>query len=225
MKKNIYWLSVAILLFSMFGTAPCSSLPKSSTDHPFGLVNERRVSQFRELPVSSDAIVFLGDSLTDEGRWSELFPELKIFNRGVSADRTEQVLARLDQITKGHPNMIFIMIGTNDLKSGVSQETIISNYRKMLQSIQRHSPKTKVFVQSLLPRQASFQKRIESINRELLMLSKEYGFAYVDLYPAFLDINGAIKNEYSNDALHLLGTGYLKWKELIEPYILGRGNK
>jgi lysophospholipase L1-like esterase len=121
--------------------------------------------------------------------------------------------------------MIFIMIGTNDLKWGVSQETIVSNYRKILQSIQNQSPKTKVFVQSLLPRKANFQKRIESINHELLMLSKEYGFVYVDLYPAFLDKSGAIKIEYSNDALHLLGAGYLKWKELIEPYILDRGNK
>ena len=74
MKKSIYVLSVAILLFSMFGTASCSALNASSIDHPFGLFYERRVSQFSQLPVSSDGIVFLGDSLTDEGRWSELFP-------------------------------------------------------------------------------------------------------------------------------------------------------
>jgi len=224
MKKSIYLLSLAILLFSMFGTASCSSLPKSSIDHPFGLFYERRLSQFSELPVSSDAVVFLGDSLTDEGRWSEIFPELKIFNRGVSADRTEHVLARLDQITKGHPKIIFIMIGTNDLKFGISPEKIISNYREILQSIQKQSPNTKVFVQSLLPRKASFQKHIEKINHDLLLLSKHYGCTYIDLYPAFLDKNGAIKKEYSNDALHLLGAGYLKWKELLDPYILDRRN-
>ena len=115
--------------------------------------------------------------------------------------------------------MIFIMIGTNDLKFGVSQETIVSNYREILQSIQKKSSTTRVFVQSLLPRKARFQKRIESINHELLILSKEYGCTYIDLYPVFLDKNGAIKSAYSNDALHLLGTGYLKWKEVLEPYI------
>ena len=116
------------------------------------------------------------------------------------------------------------MIGTNDLKFGISPEKIISNYREILQSIQKQSPNTKVFVQSLLPRKASFQKHIEKINHDLLLLSKHYGCTYIDLYPAFLDKNGAIKKEYSNDSLHLLGAGYLKWKELLDPYILDRRN-
>lgn len=219
MKKSIYAISVAVIFLTVFGTASCYSVQKASTYFPLRLLYERRVSQFNELPVTSDGIVFLGDSLTDEGRWSELFPTLKIFNRGISADRTEHVLARLDQVTKGQPKMIFIMIGTNDMKLGISRETIVSNYRRILQLIQKQSPKTNVFVQSLLPRKAKFQTRIENINSELLLLSKKHGCTYIDLYPAFLDKNGAIKNEYSNDALHLLGTGYLKWKELIEPYI------
>ncbi|MCP4021521.1 MAG: hypothetical protein GY729_06750, partial [Desulfobacteraceae bacterium] len=73
--------------------------------------------------------------------------------------RTSRPLT-LDQITKGQPYIIFIMIGTNDLKFGIKQKTIISNYRTILNSIKNQSPKTKVFVQSLLPRKAKFQKHI-----------------------------------------------------------------
>lgn len=219
MKKNICIMSSALILLSIFGTVSCFSQNRSLTNHPFQLFYERCLSQFDVLPISSDGIVFLGDSLTDGGRWNEIFPGLKTFNRGVSADRTEHVLARLDQVTKGQPRMIFIMIGTNDLKYGVKQKTIISNYRKILNSIKTQSPKTKVFVQSLIPRKAEFREGIETINDELVLLSKESDCTYIDLYPAFLDKDGSIKNEYSNDELHLLGPGYLKWKELIEPYI------
>ena len=56
-------------------------------------------------------------------------------------------------------------------------------------------------------------------NNNLKILAEESGYTYVDLYPAFLDKDGSIKNEYSNDDLHLLGSGYLKWKKLIRPYI------
>lgn len=29
-----------------------------------------------------------------------------------------------------------------------------------------------------------------------------------------------MNNEYTNDGLHLLGKGYLKWAEIIKPYIV-----
>ena len=205
----------------LLGLLPLSSFSqqRQCKNHPYKLFCERRLSQFARFPVSSDGIVFLGDSLIDEGRWEEIFPGRKTLNRGVLADRTEHVLARLDQITSGQPYMIFMMIGTNDLKFGIRPETIISNYREILRSLKNKSPNTKVFVQSLLPRKSNFQKRIEKINNHLRILAEETGYSYVDLYPAFLDKDGSIKNEYSNDDLHLLDSGYLKWKELIRPYI------
>lgn len=221
MNKITVGISGAIILLLLSGAVVSFSQNNQSINHPYKLFFERRISQFSTFPVSRDSIVFLGDSLIDEGRWEEMFPNAKTVNRGVLADRTEHIIARLDQVIKGQPDMIFIMVGTNDLKSGIKRKTIISNYRNILESIKNQSPATKVFVQSLLPREAKFQKRIEKINNELLLLSQESGYTYIDLYSAFLDNDGALKGEYSNDGLHLLGTGYLKWREIIEPYIGG----
>ena len=151
--------------------------------HPYKLFFERRVSQFDEFHIQSDAIVFLGDSLVDEGRWDEMFPNFKIVNRGILADRTEHVISRLNQITKWQPSKIFVMIGTNDVKFGVKQAILLSNYQKIIDLIRKESPSTKVFVQSLLPRQSKFQKRIEQINRELMVLAEKTGCVYIDLYP------------------------------------------
>ncbi|GAE20250.1 N-Acetylneuraminate cytidylyltransferase [Bacteroides pyogenes DSM 20611 = JCM 6294] len=30
---------------------------------------------------------------------------------------------------------------------------------------------------------------------------------------------GKMKAEYTNDGLHLLGKGYLKWVEIVKPYV------
>ena len=42
---------------------------------------------------------------------------------------------------------------------------------------------------------------------------------YIDLFTHFVDDNGQMKPEYTNDGLHLLGKGYMLWKEIITPYL------
>jgi len=131
---------------------------------------------------------------------------------------------RIHQITKEQPKIVFLMVGTNDLRINMAQETIVSNYRRILQSIKNESPKSQIFIQSILPRQATYQNCIAIMNQELLTLAQDFGYTFIDLYSAFLDDDGTIKNEYSNDELHLLGAGYKKWKELIEPYLASYKN-
>ena len=220
MKNRFIMISGLTLSFLLFTPVLAISQNMQPVKHPYKFFCERRLSQFSNLPISSDSVVFLGDSLIDEGRWEELFPGHKTLNRGVLADSTEHVLARLDQITKGKPSKIFLMVGTNDLKSGTKKKAILTNYRKILDSIKTQSKDTKVFVHSLLPRKAKFRGRIENINGNLRELANQFGFTFIDLYPAFLDGDGSIKDAYSNDDLHLLGGGYLKWKELIEKYVI-----
>ena len=88
----------------------------------FDVLSERHTTFFTAFPVEPGDVVFLGDSITDEGRWAEMFPNLVVHNHGISADRTDHVLMRLDQVTKGQPGMVFLMIGTNDLGTDVTQE-------------------------------------------------------------------------------------------------------
>ena len=47
----------------------------------------------------------------------------------------------------------------------------------------------------------------------------KYHIKYIDIFPHLLDTSGKLSREYSNDGLHLLGIGYLKWKNIIEPYV------
>jgi len=42
----------------------------------------------------------------------------------------------------------------------------------------------------------------------------------LDLYPVFLDAaDGSIRNDLSNDELHLLGAGYLAWRDAISALV------
>lgn len=180
----------------------------------------RRVSAFEALPLVPDDVVFLGDSITEGGPWEELFPGVRTRNRGIGGDTADGVLRRLEQVTRAQPAKVFLLIGTNDLYRGVSEAQIVSNIEEILDRLKQESPDTEVYLQSVLPRAASYRARIEALNARLAEVAAERGAAWVDLYPGFLDLEaGAIRSELSNDELHLLGPGYALWKEQIEALV------
>jgi len=184
-------------------------------------------SLFERLLNTRGEILLIGDSITDGGEWSELFKNRKVKNRGISGDVTKGVLDRLEEITEGRPRKVFLMIGVNDLARGIPAEKITENILLIVERIRQASPKTKIYVQSILPVNDEFSKfanhvnkgeEIKSINQRLReQAGKQY--QYIDLYSGFVTKEGKLNPEYTNDGLHLTGAGYLEWKKLIHKYI------
>ena len=183
----------------------------------------QRKSLFDVLPVTSKDIVFLGNSITDGGEWMELFDNKHIKNRGISADQTQDVLSRLYQVTEGQPRKIFLLIGINDLNDDpANTEKAVRNIQTIIERIQKESPKTELYVQSIMPvddrRPAKAQELVKA-NARIQAICKEKGVTYIDLHPVLADENGNLRADYTNDGLHLMGAGYQAWAEALRPYI------
>ncbi|MEM8766265.1 MAG: GDSL-type esterase/lipase family protein [Pseudomonadota bacterium] len=220
MKKAAIGLSVAlnvILLVAAFGgywALSSGYLIRLFIDP----AHERWVSQFELLPVTGEHTVFVGDSITAGGAWHELFPDLQVVNRGIGGDVTTGVLARLPQIASGEPRQVFLLIGTNDLAFGVSEEEVVANVRRIVEEISAASPQTEIYVQSVLPRAVEYRDRVERLNQAVK--DAVAGSAnWIDLYPLFLADDGSIDDGFSNDELHLNGAGYLVWRDAIRDYV------
>ena len=188
----------------------------------------QRASLFSKLTITSKDIVFIGNSITNGAEWNELFPQKRVKNRGISGDTSEGVYDRLDPVVKGKPAKIFILIGINDISRGIEVETIVQNMKRIVEKIQNESPKTKIYIQSILPVNPDFEmfkghqkpQLIKEINQQYQNIAKEYNVNYINLYPHFLEEGTDRMNEkYTNDGLHLLGEGYLLWSEIIKPYL------
>jgi lysophospholipase L1-like esterase len=182
--------------------------------------HKQRESMFRAAPQSVQCVLFLGDSLTEGACWDEFFQDLRILNRGIGGDTTEGVLGRLDEVIRHKPVKIFLCIGTNDIAFGTPIPQIVTNYRTILETLRAELPETRVYVQSLLPvgRNVPFghtNNKIIPLNEELIKLCREMNLPYIDLHKYFTDDQGFLKEELSNDKLHLLGEGYLIWKDII----------
>ena len=185
----------------------------------------QRATLFEVLPTSKSDIIFLGNSITNGGEWAELLGNPHAKNRGISGDTTQGVLDRLSTITKGKPSKIFLLIGTNDLSRGKSMDEIA----KIVERVKRESPATKLYVQSVFPVNPKFnkflghmnrQKDIAALNAKIKAVAARYGVTYIDVYKSLVLPSTDVMNpEYTNDGLHLLGKGYLKWVEVLKPYL------
>lgn len=188
----------------------------------------QRSSLFNKLSITSKDIVFIGNSITNGAEWNELFPQKRVKNRGISGDTSEGVFDRLDAVVKGKPAKIFILIGVNDISREIKVETIVLNMKQIVEKIQKESPKTKIYIQSILPVNPDFEmfkghmkpELIKEINQFYQNIAQEYNVNYIDLYSHFLeDGTDKMNKKYTNDGLHLLGEGYLLWREIVKPYL------
>lgn len=185
-----------------------------------------KVSHFKNLTNTDTEVIFLGDSITDYCEWSELFGNHKIKNRGISGDRTDGILNRLDEILQAQPQKIFIMIGINDLFQGREIDKVFTNYTKIVEKIQDNLPDTKLFIQSVLPiNNPTLQRKLFAIfdntkvinlNAKLQDLAKEFSLPYIDLFAAFANSYRELDARYTTDGVHLNGEAYLRWKKIIE---------
>ena len=184
-----------------------------------------RMELFNSLGGLKKATVFLGNSITERGQWHEILPGEIIMNRGIGGDNTFGVLARLGDVTKYKPKRIFLLIGINDLGRGLPIEVISDNYRRIIKQIKTESPKTKLYVQSVLPMNESILKAdylknkkdsVLKLNESIQAIARETGVPYINLHPVFADAAGDLKEAFTQDGIHLRPNAYVEWVAFLK---------
>lgn len=215
---------LVIVFFCLSGSTDvvAQTVKWDSTYRP--AIYDARAGQFKTFKHSRKDIIFLGNSITAYGNWSELLNNKNIKNRGIPGDITFGLLARLNDIVVGKPAKIFLLIGINDIGRNIPDEAILKNYERIIQQIKAGSPKTRIYFQTLLPVNSTvvpalphFNKdeHILAVNRGIKILAEKEKITLVDIYPLFLDSENRLDKNYCFDGLHLNDKGYLKWAEFI----------
>lgn len=175
--------------------------------------------------------ILAGDSLS---LWfpPELLPEGKTWlNQGISGETSNGLLNRLKIFDRSKPEVIFVMIGINDLIRGVNNEEILDNQRQIINYLRKRHPTAQIVVQSILPHGAEeatwkgrdkllavANSRIQGLNQQLQSISTKKGVKYLDLYPLFTNKQGNLRREFTTDGLHLSPEGYIVWRSALQIY-------
>ncbi|MFT4222431.1 GDSL-type esterase/lipase family protein [Dysgonomonas sp.] len=187
-----------------------------------------RSAYFKQNPLKEGQIVFLGNSLTQGGKWNEYFPEQNPANRGISGDNTLGMLGRLHEIIKAKPSKLFILAGINDISLGRSNDKVLNGIKSIIYQVKEGSPNTTIYVQSLLPinkdvckykRMMNKEKQIEKLNKEIIKFCKSENITFINLYPHFLSEKRKMDAKYTSDGLHLNEAGYAVWTNQIRKYV------
>lgn len=218
-----------VRLRSLVSNAVAASIypaPRIYTEHYY-----KRFLQFMDEPaITSKDIVMVGNSLTEGGGdWNARLNKKNIRNCGIIGDEVMGIYDRLHQILPGHPEKLFLLAGVNDISHDLTADSIVSMIRMTIERIQRESPDTKLYLQSLLPFNESFGRykkltgktnMVPEINAQLETLAKEHKITFINLFPLFTEKGtNVLRSELTSDGLHLNEEGYKIWVKALKKKI------
>lgn len=198
-------------------------------------------------------LLFLGDSITDfwtlaenpwfPGKmgglavWNETFggsdPEHLALNFGISGDRTEHVLYRIQPASEGglgeldradlNPDVVVLLIGINNSWDAESPavDSVVAGIRAVVAAVHARKPDAKIVLQSLLPTNEPARNAdlVLPVNAALAAFAAAPAQAdyihYLNLYPSLLDAQGLQNADLFMDGVHPNESGYRAWREQL----------
>ncbi len=192
--------------------------------------NERRHIEFMaRMQQGPVGLLLIGDSITDfwprrgEWTWLKLAP-YQPANIGISAERTEDVIWRLEngELDGIAPKVVMIMIGTNNLGHFPDEkpEWVAGGVKRIVTLIREKLPASRILVLAIFPRAtpgSALRERVAATNLLLASLADGQQVRFLDIGARFLDANGEIPSAIMPDKLHPGPKGYEIWLDAVAP--------
>lgn len=236
------------LLLCLAGNLNGQGLPASQFNADIVLLGDSITHQWGGTRSHEDLGIFVGQTTTNpvtgqvtksdfRTAWKAAFPSYKAINMGVSGDRVEHVLWRLDHGTLDgvQPKVVVLLIGTNNVGLitgyGVPASSIPPGIKLCVDNIRSKLPNAQVIVVKILPRDVPTSANYQNaklINQGIDALHLEApgnGVKVLDMWNDFLDptdtnpakvINASL---FLSDKLHLTEAGYQKYASRLQPLI------
>lgn len=195
------------------------------------LSNAKWVKKHNEIEAKSfyskSEVLFLGDSITEgwilSKAWRTYFSK-NSFNAGISGDRTQHVLWRLQTgiVKRMKPKVVVLMIGTNNTLSN-SPKAIAAGIKDIIHKIHLDSPKTKVLLMGIFPsgKYKNAKRRLENnkVNQLISQYDNQRSVFYWNVDNIFLEDDGSIDKTTMYDYLHLTRNAYQKLAVQLAPKV------
>ena len=210
-----------------------ASLPASDKTHEYMINNNS---------ASTKKIIYaaLGDSLTagvGTDNYEESYPYLlaqDLSKSGAEVDlkvfaypgaRTSDLIKDLLQpAIASQPDVITLLVGTNDMHGFVSAEAFKNNYQYILDQLTQKT-KAKIYLISvpflgsdstmLPPWNYYFERETIKFNNVIKELAGEYGAEYIDIATPTAELFKASGPQYADDSFHPSAIGYAAWAGII----------
>ncbi len=165
---------------------------------------------------------FVGSQSNGEGLFSETRHE---GHSGWKINELSEIVEA--KLTEHSPDVILLMIGTNDIVKNYNLPQASSRFRALLEKITVNRLNSRIFIGSILKTNSrDFNKKIKKYNTEIENLTKAFSpnVRWVDFSISTDDNEVLFSSADFTDGVHLTENGYKKmariWLAAISPFIL-----
>lgn len=236
MKRKIWMILSMSLIVLLIGMVSFGFFVFKQVELMGSTEMQAKAANYEALTKTSTkhATVFFGDSITELCPVEELYAEYAkksgttIINRGISAETTDHMLTRIEDIINLQPNSLVMLMGVNDLSQHVEPKEITKNIQTMIELVKKDSPHTHILLQAVYPvnmdRDAFYQtfqlrgrgnEEIKQLNSLLEEMAKQENISFVDMSELLAQEDGSLRKDYTVDGLHPNVLGYLAIRDKL----------
>jgi lysophospholipase L1-like esterase len=215
--RKIFQVALAIAASSVLAGDPSTPTPKPGAEW-----QQKHAANVAAAKAGGIDVVFLGDSITEmwnaEGRdvWAKSIAPLKAANFGISADKVENVLWRVQngEFDGIQPKTVVLLCGINNTwgaKKDDREKTgtaIAAGLSEVIKTIRAKSPQTNILLLAIYPIADGADTTVKTANSALAKLDDGKAIRFLDLGPKLADADGKLAKENTKDGLHLSAKGY-----------------
>jgi lysophospholipase L1-like esterase len=201
--------------------------------------NNQHTYVFNDTAPSQKVYAALGDSLTSGfgaanyhdsytyqvAEWlASTGQGVKLTDYSYPGDRTTDTLQVLDAVIASKPDVVTILIGTNDTHRLIQASDFVANYDQILHRLHTETA-AKIYVinipylggpsTTLLPFGYYYDAKIRAHNSNIKTLAQKYNVGYIDLYDQTVTEFKKDGPHYSKDAYHPSAAGYKTWADIV----------
>jgi lysophospholipase L1-like esterase len=236
--SSLLVLSLAILCQPAFAQGSCPAIgaagpPPEAIAGPIAEPNWQKRQTDLEAQIASTDLskirtLFIGDSLTEAWEpvlFDHFYGSRAPFNFGDRGDSTQGLLWRLNRIPLGttlKPQLIVLLIGTNNLWPGANPLNVATGITEVVRHLRTRSPQSHILLVGLLPRgetSADPFRALRIMINALLAQCSDSMVTFADPGSMLLDGTGRLTKDFSYDQLHLTWIGYAILGAGLEPYV------
>lgn len=233
----VRWTLVAAgwLAGAAFGQ-PAPDQPAPRTDANSLLAHEQLVAKAKRGGID---LYFLGDSITRRWgtsdaayrdrfeNWRQNFFGWNAGNFGWGADRTENILWRLDhgELDGVNPKVIVILAGTNNVdkqpRTDAEIAAIARGVRAIVERCREKAPAATIILTAIFPRNdnPAVMPTINRINANLARFADGRKVRFLNVNDKLADADGRLFEGMMADQLHPTVKGYQVWADGLKPIL------
>ncbi len=195
---------------------------------------KERLIKISNREFDKNQIVLIGDCLIENIKLKGEFPDLTIYNNGISGDTSLLLMKTLyKRAIKYKPSKLFLSVGSNDMGfEDMNVKDIYKNIIAIVEEVKRRSKDTEIHILSIVPVNPA---NMDNIAREYVDARNNFDINMLNYYLRnysrknrlkFVDITKHLKNdfdqlkiEYTIDGFHLNDLGYSVVSKTIKQYV------